>query len=129
MKILAILSVSVLLFSACKKVEGEGGSSSITGKIHVKDYNSTQTILLSEFDGAKEDVYIVYGTGDNTFDDKIETSYDGSFEFKYLEEGTYTIFAYEDCLVCDGGEQAIITTVTIDKKKSTVDAGTLTLRK
>ena len=128
MKLVAIIPLGLLFFTACKKVEGEGGSGSITGKINIQDYNTNQTVLLSEYPGAKEDVYIIYGTGDNTFDDKIEASYDGSFEFKYLEPGTYTIFAYSDCLTCNGGEEAITATITVDKKKAT-DVGTITLKK
>ncbi|MES2556987.1 MAG: hypothetical protein V4604_12605 [Bacteroidota bacterium] len=128
MKLVAIISLGLLFFTACKKVEGEGGSGSITGKINIQDYNANQTVLLSEYAGFKEDVYIIYGTGDNTFDDKIEASYDGSFEFKYLEPGTYTIFAYSDCLTCNGGEEAIKMTVTVDKKKAT-DIGTINLKK
>jgi hypothetical protein len=128
MKLIALLSAGLFLFSACKKVEGEGGSSTIKGKIHVLNYNSSGT-LLGEYDGAKENVYICYGTEDNTYDDKMEASYDGTFEFKYLENGTYTLFAYEDCSTCDSGKKEVIVTVTIDKKKSTVDAGTINLKK
>jgi hypothetical protein len=128
MKLVAIISLGLLFFTACKKVEGEGGSGSITGKIIIQDYNTNQTVLLSEYDGYKEDVYIIYGSGDNTFDDKVEASYDGSFEFKYLEAGTYTIFTYSDCLTCDGGEEVIKMTVTVDKKKAT-DVGTITIKK
>lgn len=128
MKLVVFLSSGLLLFSACKKVEGEGGSSSIKGRIIVENYNSNG-VLLGEYNGAKEDVYIVYGTEDNTYDDKMEASYDGTFEFKYLEKGTYTIFSYEDCITCDSGEKEVIATVTIDKKKSTVDVGDIILKK
>jgi hypothetical protein len=126
MKLILFLSSGLLLFSACKKIEGEGGSSSIKGKIHVMNYNGVGT-LLGEWDGAKEDVYICYGTEDNTYDDKMEASWDGTFEFKYLENGTYTIFSYEDCASCPSGKKEVIKTVTIDKKKSTVDVGTIIL--
>jgi hypothetical protein len=123
------LSLSLLLIlCACKKTEGEGGTSNITGKIYVEDYNNLGQ-LINEYDGAKEDVYIIYGDDDNVIDDKVEASFDGTFEFKYLEEGTYTIFAYEDCNECPAGEKAVTKTITIDKKKSTADAGVITIRK
>ena len=32
-------AVAIFLFSACQKVEGQGGSSSIIGKITVNNYN------------------------------------------------------------------------------------------
>jgi hypothetical protein len=125
---LIVLSAGLLLLSACKKVEGEGGSSTIKGKIHIENYNGAG-VLISEYDGAQEDVYIIYGDGDNTYDDKMEASYDGTFEFKYLEEGTYKIFAYQDCATCGTGEEPVIQTVTIDKKKSTIDLGEIILKK
>jgi hypothetical protein len=48
------------------------------------------------YPGATEDVYIVYGTQDSIFDDKIECNYDGSFSFNYLFPGTYTVYAYNE---------------------------------
>jgi len=128
MKQVIIIAVTFLSLAACKKIEGEGGTSVIKGKIHVKNYNPLGT-LISEYDGAKEDVYIIYGDENNVYDDKMEASYDGTFEFKYLEKGTYTIFAYEECATCDSGDSAVIKTVTIDEKKSTVDIGDLVIRK
>lgn len=119
----------LFLFTACKKVEGEGGTSTIKGKVYVKNYNSLGN-LVGEYDGAKEDVYIIYGDKDNNaFDDKVEASYDGTFEFKYLEEGTYKLFVYEDCDTCPSTEKEVTVTVKIDDKKSTVDAGVITIRK
>lgn len=128
MKYLTYSTLLVFALAACKKIEGEGGTSTIKGKVYVKNYNSLGN-LVGEYDGAKEDVYIIYGEGDNAFDDKVECSYDGSFEFKYLEEGKYTIFAYEDCLDCDSGEKEVIAKVEITEKKSVVDAGTITIKK
>ena len=51
------------------------------------------TILVSEYPGAKEDVYIIYGD-DPVYGDRFEANYDGTYEFDYLLEGKYTIFAY-----------------------------------
>lgn len=130
MKLVAILSFGLFLLpaaSSCKKVEGEGGSSSIRGTIIVNKYNSVGT-LIAEYVAMKEDIYIVYGTEDMTYDDKTETSYDGTFEFKYLQPGTYTVFAYEDCNTCASGKKAVVTTVTIDKKKSKIDLGEIIIR-
>jgi len=123
-----LIIACIMGLMACKKIEGEGGTSSIKGKIVVENYNSVGT-LISTYDGAKEDVYIVYGDADNVYDDKMEASYDGTFEFRYLEEGTYTIFTYQDCAECGSGEEAVIKTVTIDAKKSTQDLGTIIIKK
>ncbi len=116
-----------LVFSSCKKVEGTGGSSTIKGKITALDYNGAGVYQNNKYDAMDHKVFIIYGEGKTTHDDKIETSYDGSFEFKYLEKGTYTIYTYEKCFGgnCDAGMSVIIKQATISKKKEVVDIGTI----
>ncbi len=94
----ALLFISILLLTACKKYEGQGGRSKITGKITVNEKLYINGILSQtvSYPGATEDVYIVYGTQDSIFDDKIECNYDGTFSFNNLFPGTYTIFAYNE---------------------------------
>lgn len=87
---LLLISVSLL---SCEKVEGPGGTSSIIGKIWVKDYTSDFAVLKAEFWAEEEDVYIIYGS-DTIHSDKNVTNFDGSYRFQYLNEGTYTIYAY-----------------------------------
>jgi len=96
MKKLLLVSIAAMSFVACKKVEGEGGRSSISGKImvHEKLYMNGICTDTVSYEGSQEDVYIVYGDDDNAIDDKLECSFDGSFKFDYLQPGTYTVFAY-----------------------------------
>lgn len=140
MKLTLFLSAGLLMLSACKKIEGEGGKATISGKISVDQklylngvYQSTVT-----FDGATEDVYIVYGTDDNMYDDKIEASYDGTFKFTYLRPGTYTVFAYSKIFhtgasVSNNDDdyytyEKVSQTVTLGKKDDAT-VGTLTVIK
>jgi hypothetical protein len=122
------LTVIALTFSACTKVEGPGGSSSITGKIHAEVYDGAGNLLTS-YDIPKEDVYLIYGTENTVQDDDVETSFDGTFRFDYLEVGSYQLFVYEKCPTCPSGKQVILKDVEITEKKSTVDIGTITIRK
>ena len=94
------LSVSLLLFllipgfmGSCKKEPGTGGKSTIYGKVLVKDYNSTFTVLEETYYGPEIWVYLIYGD-DRDYGDRIQTSYDGTWEFKYLRPGTYHVYAY-----------------------------------
>jgi len=91
-----IIIILTLGFSSCKKYEGQGGRSKITGKLTVNEklYINGALAQTVSYAGATEDVYIVYGTQDSIFDDKIECNYDGTFSFKYLFPGSYTVFAY-----------------------------------
>jgi hypothetical protein len=89
------ISIILVTISACKKEEGEGGTSTITGKVytrHIQQYGSNAAFYDWEGYVPEQRVYIIYGTDHSTFDDDTRTSYDGSFSFKYLQEGTYKIY-------------------------------------
>ena len=84
-----------LVFSicSCEKEEGEGGNFRIRGKVYVKDYDKNFSVLEKKYYGHDEDVYIIYGNN-VTYGDRLKTNYDGVYEFKYLREGKYKIYAY-----------------------------------
>ena len=107
-----LVLMAVLLFSGCTKTEGEGGTSIIYGKVYAFNYNGSG-ILQDEYYLADEDVFIIYGDGDNYHDDSYKTSFDGSFRFQYLRPGTYTVFVYSDCIACPSGTEEISQTVEI----------------
>lgn len=119
----AILALCVLIIS-CKKEPGEGGTSTLKGKITVRDYNgSFPAPFFTDYGAQEEDVYIIYGDG-TTSDNRTRTSYDGTYEFKYLRKGTYKIFVYSDdtnfVSPAPGGKVVIEKTVEITKNKSEV---------
>jgi hypothetical protein len=96
--ILFLAATLLLGLNGCKKYEGEGGRSKITGKLTINEKLYINGILSQtvSYTGAAEDVYIVYGTQDSIFDNKVECNYDGNFSFNNLFPGTYTIFAYNE---------------------------------
>ncbi|MFY9308379.1 MAG: hypothetical protein WAQ28_04935 [Bacteroidia bacterium] len=83
----------LLLFNSCKKEAGEGGTSHIKGRVHADYYNKNFSTLSASAYAPDIDVYIIYGD-EHSYGDRIRTSYNGAFEFKYLQKGKYTIFAY-----------------------------------
>ena len=89
------LAFALLCLTSCEKEEGKGGTSSITGRVVVRQYNNNFTLLVEQYDATDEDVFIVYGD-DEVYGDKTTTHYDGKFRFDYLREGTYTVFAYSE---------------------------------
>lgn len=136
----ALIASSVLLFNSCKKYEGEGGKSSIAGKIMIDEKlyvngNYSETV---NYIGADEDVFIVYGDGDMNPDDKIECSFDGTFKFDYLQPGTYTIYAYNEIFNKGANatnndddyytKEVVSQTVELGKRED-LDLGTITLIK
>lgn len=140
MKKLLLLSIVILSITACKKVEGQGGRSAITGKILIKEklYINGVCTDTAVYDGVKENMYIIYGSDETVYDDKMECSYDGSFKFSYLEPGNYTVFGYNKIFHTGNNipnndddyytYEAVSYSVKLEKK-STNDLGTITLWK
>lgn len=120
------LLLLVLTISSCKKEAGVGGTGTIKGKILVNEYNGTSPTGVT-FDGADVDVYIIYGGTNSYYDDKITTSYDGSFEFRYLRKGDYKVFVYsKDVLnAVNGNLIPVFETATLSKNNEMVDLGTM----
>jgi len=117
LKRLLLLSCIICLFS-CQKEPGEGGNSSITGKVVTKVFN-LETFEFDYLPIADRRVYILYGLEENRgIDEDTNTSYDGSFQFDYLREGEYRIFTYSDCLLsndCPLKSETILQDTTITK--------------
>jgi hypothetical protein len=122
-----LLLLTMVFIASCEKDAGEGGSSSITGNVHTTDYNATFLIVQGEYPAADEDVYIIYGD-ETSYGDRVKTSYDGRFEFKYLREGKYTIYTYSDDTTLSG-KSVVSVAAEITKKKQTVDVGQIEIKK
>lgn len=103
---LSLILLSILAVYGCTKPEGEGGTGAVYGKVYAYDYNGSG-VLQDEFYLADEDVFIIYGTEDNYYDDSYKTTFDGAFRFQYLRKGVYTVFVYSDCPTCPSGTEAI----------------------
>jgi len=121
---LLVLALASILFS-CSKTSGTGGRSTIKGIIMVKNINILGTIV-DTYQAQDEDVFIVYGNQNNTYDDDISTSHDGSFEFNYLNPGDYEIFLYSECINCAQGQDSLILKpVTIENSNEIVEIDTI----
>jgi hypothetical protein len=119
--------ILIALLSSCKKEAGVGGTGTIKGKILVKDYNGN-VFSGNTFDGADYDIYIIYGGTNSYYDDKITSSYDGSFEFRYLRKGDYKIFVYSqdvDGSSTTGSIEPVFSSATLSSNNETVDVGTI----
>ncbi len=129
-KLLLMLSFSFLIFS-CKKEEGEGGMATIKGNIWVRDWDKNFNLMMYEYPGLDEDVFIVYGN-QNGYGDKLSTDLNGNFEFKYLRKGTYTIYALSDTLQSSTVSYIqfpVAAKIQITDKKQVVDIGTIVVNR
>jgi hypothetical protein len=127
---LVSLVLAPVMFLSCNKEEGTGGTSTITGKVIIRQYNSNFTNLVEQYYATDEDVFIIYGD-DPVYGDKVSTNYDGTYRFEYLREGHYTIFAYsEDSANYPTKHQIpVMKKVEITRKKQVVEAGDIILLK
>jgi len=92
--IISLVILGLVAFS-CKKEEGIGGKSAIKGRVIVRQYNTNFTELIEQYYAPDEDVFIIYGD-DEVYGDKVTTNYDGTYEFEFLREGSYSIYAYSE---------------------------------
>lgn len=117
----------LILFTACKKEAGEGGTGIITGKVYARNYSSTGWFISQSY-APDERVYIIYGNS-TVYNDEMRTSYDGTYRFDYLYPGTYTIFAYSECDSCASGLSAVLDTVEITGEGQVVTVPDIVVRK
>jgi hypothetical protein len=125
-----LLALAVLLtLSSCKKEPGPGGNSTIYGKVLVKDYNETFTVLEETYYGPDVWVYLIYGD-DRDYGDRILTSYDGTYEFKYLRPGNYKIYTFSrDSTLQTNADIPVIREIRIDDKKQEINVDDLVIFK
>lgn len=127
--VIALSTLSIfLIIIGCNKEPGEGGTSSITGKVWVVDLNGSGD-TTAQYYAMDEDVYIIYGDQTQTYSDNFNTSLDGSYRFDYLTPGKYTVFAYSDCETCPGGQDVSSKTVEITDKKQVIEVEDLVIIK
>ena len=120
-KTIFLLLGVIFITTSCKKDSGPGGKVNIRGKVYVKNYDASFTILLSEYYEQAENVYISYGN-ESTVGDNIKTSYDGSFVFPFMRKGKYKIWAIsKDSASSDPtATKAIIAEIEVKERKGDV---------
>jgi hypothetical protein len=128
----SLISLAVLCMVAfsCKKDEGLGGTSTIKGRVIIRQYNSNFTELIEQYYATDEDVFIIYGD-DVVYGDKVTTSYDGTYEFEFLRKGSYKIYAYSKDSANYPTKHLIpvIVSASISGKKETVKAADIVILK
>lgn len=128
MKSILIFSALLVVFSACSKYEGQGGVATIKGVVIEQRYNSLGNVIAS-YPAPDQDVFIIYGADNTFYDDDVKTSYDGSYEFRYMRKGTYRIFTYEDCNTCPSGKKEVMKEVEITEKNQELLMDTIYIKK
>ncbi len=117
--LVSLLFVGLLLVS-CNKDEGTGGTACIEGTVYkILHDDDNYDMSADTIKAAKQDVFIVYGD-DTYIGDDVETDQNGTYRFKYLTPGTYTVYAYS--LLATGERVAESTTVTVGRGETATAA-------
>jgi hypothetical protein len=89
----AVFVMSIL--ASCEKEAGDGGNSSISGAVHkeLRVVLNNASTVVGTYPAADAEVYIQYGNHVSP-DDKVQTNYDGEFEFLYLRPGIYRLYVF-----------------------------------
>lgn len=121
----ALLSCTLLV--GCSKDPGEGGKAEIRGRVMEQRYNSIGQASGDPYPVAEQNVYIIYGdASEGQFpDENVDTAPDGTFRFKWLRKGSYTIYTMSECNTCASGEQGVFRSTEIGDKKEVVQVGDL----
>ena len=123
---------SILTIVSCKKEAGDGGNSSIRGKVNLELRYVLENWknIYGTFPAIDEDVYIVYGNHVSP-DDRVQTNYNGEFEFLYLRPGKYKIYVVSKDTIApsswEGGKMTVLreAEITDDKQKITLEEMTI----
>lgn len=138
MKKLLLLTLSIGALSlgilSCNKEPGQGGRAIIKGRIFENLHTTIYPwgIIDDSIPATNKKVYLLHGLEDSTYDDDFNTSYDGSFEFKYLTKGDYQIFVYTKQVKEDssGIENAVHKiNLNISERKQVINVGDIYIDK
>ncbi len=122
-----LLLLTIPMMISCEKEPGSGGKSTIYGKVMVKEYNATFTVLQETYYGPEIWVYLIYGD-DRDYGDRIQTSYDGTWEFKYLRPGSYKVYALsKDSTLQTNAMIPVIMEVVVPNKKQDIEVSDLVI--
>lgn len=127
-KIKLFLPIFVLLmvFSSCQKVEGPGGSVTIKGVVIERNHVGTSVF---EYPAADQDVFLIYGNTNTFYDEDVKSSFDGSFEFRYLQKGNYQVFMYEDDNSVASGMTEVLVDVSATENNQVITLDTIYIDK
>jgi hypothetical protein len=112
------------------KEADRGGCSAIKGKVYAQYWNSGFSQLRGEGYIGDEDVFVRFGNS-GSFDQRIRTANDGSFEIRNLRKGKYTIILYskDPSPEFPSGRRTITKEIEITQKNTLVELEDILINK
>lgn len=125
-KLILPIFIFLMVFSSCRKVEGPGGSVTIKGVVIERKHVGAS---IFEYPAADQDVYLIYGNTNSFYDDDVKTSFDGGFEFRYLQKGDYQVFSYQDDPTVASGTDEVLVEINASSNNDVVVLDTIYIDK
>jgi hypothetical protein len=86
----------MLVFAACNKDEGLGGSSSLEGYVYtIEHWDDNFSFQTDTFPSLDTDVFLEFGD-DLRVGERMRTGREGYYRFDYLRKGNYTVYALSE---------------------------------
>ncbi|MBX7052237.1 MAG: hypothetical protein K1X54_09400 [Flavobacteriales bacterium] len=133
MKTTSGLLLLILALISCKKEAGDGGNSSIRGAVskELRIVLTNPATKTGTYPAADQDVFIIYGDHISP-DDRVQTNYDGEYEFMYLRPGKYKIYTFSEdtnsvAVTWDEKHMTILQEIEITDKKQDLEAEDMTI--
>jgi hypothetical protein len=115
LRMVSIVVVVSLAVISCSKMEGEGGTGSISGTVMEYFYNDDFSKVIYSEPAVDEDVFILYGD-DQAVGDRVRTGPNGIFRFDFLYPGNYTVYYQtEDFTAIPGEETEKLVEVSLER--------------
>lgn len=119
--VLFLATLPLVSLLSCTDEEGEGGKAKISGIVYkvlddgnIAKNGDSYSFVRDTIAAPDIDVYVIYGGNqEDVYDDKTKTSHNGKFEFDYLREGDYSIYA------CNDDDTYVMKSVHCGKKGTT----------
>lgn len=129
--LILFFAIAAITYS-CKKGPGQGGKTTITGKVWAEEWSLDFSQHYDTLDHWEmdQDVYLIFGD-DATYGDRTKTNPSGVFEFHYMRAGDYTVYVYSNdaqTISNPSGKPVISKRINIPDD-GTFDAGIFTIKK
>lgn len=110
-----------------KIVDYDDGSSVISGVLMEQEFVGSFPVG-APYVSQENEIYITYGT-DEVYFDRMDTGFDGKYEFKGLVKGIYTLYAYSTCGTCVNVNDTVSYQIEITNNNTSLAGDTLILEK
>ena len=108
--------------------DGEAAIRGVVEKIKYDKDSSWPNLVVEYVDFAHEhEVYLTYGNH-VSYDERVRTSHDGSFEFRDLIPGNYKVFLYSEDVTKVTEHEVLLFEVSIEEPDQVEDLGVITIK-